>query len=224
MKLKLTLSGKATQAVVRSVLTGPNCASRGDGLKQFLSVTEQVDLANIAKYFENGPDTFLVWYAVSTGKDHLEDLDIVKAYCLYHLQMVQVAQVIYCERGQDDDYFRPLRERGFVIKPKDILSYCFSCCGKAARVIKRNGKLGEVAIGDKVIKGVVIPSRLKSDWVAIHFATAIADLTEKEAADLTRLQFDNPWLVEISKMVQTIDYSNFCGGNLTSYVQTKIHP
>lgn len=223
MKLRVTLSPDAVRAVVRSVSTGPNCQAN-DGLQSLLAIKRTVDLAQIAQYLENGPDTFLVWYAVSTQKRHLDALDISKAYCLHHIEMVRAANEVYRTKGLKDDYFKHLRSRGFAISPTDISGYFFSCCGKPAKVIRHKDNLAKVESGRATLEGVVIPPNFESPWVVVHFATAISEISQKDAENIQELQQNNPWFAGISRKVSKIDYKNFCGGDLTSYVLSKIHP
>ncbi len=223
MKIRITLSKEAVRAVVRSVLTGPNCRAN-DSLQKLLGVEKTIDLGQIAQHLENGPDTFLVWYAVSTQRRHLGALDIAKAYSLHHIEMVRAAHEIYRSKGFEDDYFMQLRARGYIVRPEDTARYFYSCCGKPAKIIHKGSKTAVVEFNGATLEGVVLPPNFESDWAVVHFATAISEISRKDAENIQQLQQNNPWFAGISRKVSKIDYENFCGGNLTSYVLSKIHP
>lgn len=223
MSKQIVLSNQAAYAVMRSVLTGPNCQTTGDMSPFMFSEKEAVNLSSLAKNFDEGPDSFLSVYAVLHKKRHLDVLDVVKAYCLDHIVMVQVADSIFVSRGSADPYFSKLLERGFSLTEGSLPAYLYSCIGKPGRVELMKDGFAKVVTHNCMISGVVLPEGVKKgDWVAMHFATAITVLSKNEASEIELLQKQNDWFSDLTRKIPgEINYRNFCDRDLSTYAADR---
>lgn len=225
MKTDIILSGGAVRAVVRSVLSGPNCIVHNRiGLSRFLDQETDLALSDVAKYLDNGPDSFLIIYAVTHQKRYLEASDVVQAYALDHIMMVRVGERKFLEEnGNEGEYFKPLVTRKFRIEDDRLPDYLYSCLGKVGKIVERNGRICSVQTGDCFLRGIVVPDNLTSEYVAIHFATAISEVAFDEYKSVKERQMDSPWVKGLVGQISSeIDYANFPGGNLTDFAQKNL--
>ncbi|GAG18787.1 unnamed protein product, partial [marine sediment metagenome] len=121
-------------------------------------------------------------------------------------------------------YFEDLIARGFELKDEDLPGYLFSCVGKVAEM---KGDLATVMIGQRSIrlKGIVVPRGIdKSKPVAIHFAVAFSNVSDELAEEISAQQAKHSWFRQIVEQVPTeIDYSDWCGSDLSQYTKKQIH-
>lgn len=226
MKNEIILSKEATSAVVRSVLSGPNCCTnRVDRLREYLKPKKETSLSELSLDLENGPVSFLVAYAVLNRKSILEISDVVNAYCFGHINMVRATEQIFKEQGISDPYFLELQERGFCIKNDMLPEYLYSCIGKTGQITARNGSLTTVKSGQCVLENVLLDEGSITDFVVIHFATVLSMISKKEAHAIQKLQRNNKWFLELETSLsrKRINYAQFCEGDLTRFTLDRIH-
>lgn len=227
MRNHLFLSPKAFRALAYLILSGPNCNHQDVlPIRRILKQGQPVDIADLAGVLDEGPISTLVIYSVLHKKPTLEEIDIAKAYSIDHLSIVQNAGRIFWEGGDTHEYFKPLKERGFVLKGTDLLAYLYSDIAKPGYITGYKGDLARVATKDQCeLLNVFAPGGHVGQSVLVHFAAMICKLPVLETTRIYLDQTENYWYRDLGPKVvkmQSIDYRQFCGGDATEYAMNQL--
>ena len=202
----------------------------------------------MSPFFDYGPDTFLITYAVRHKKSNLGPEDIARAYCVDHIPMVAVAEKILQENGYEDGYFEDMRKRGFSpprlglgLDSKRLALgsnlYLFSCIGKVGevvRVARANNRLNRVRVFCRYdpnieISNVVTPMDVsRGDYVIIHFASGFATVSRELASEIIERQQSNEWFSELLKKIEfsilrkNMNLQDWFGKDLAAWAEKQL--
>lgn len=231
MKYNIYLDPGAVRALVFANLAGPNC-QKNPRAACLINSQSPLELKELVPYFDLnfGPLSSLINYCVTsrngrTGDIYLTAQDIVRIYCLFHFDLVRIAEVRFLQSGQQDEYFKELKENGFRLNRKSLSRYLFSCLGKIGVVEKvKNGFClvrtylpGGISV---VIHDIYCPFKIRrADKVAVHFAAIIAVVDDELFEQIKNLPVGgNGWL-KIFRTKKRVCCRQWLGGNLAEYTK-----
>lgn len=229
MDLNLYITPEALKVLIRTVLSGPNCI-KSDFLYSIYNQKNNINIKDIARCFDNnfGPITTIVNYAVSyykNKKNYLIDVkDIIKCFCLDHINIVKAGFFKFEDEGFEQNYFEELKKNGFELNRKNVLRYFFSCIGKVGEVCKvydNNFCKIKIVLNNHLVyldNIYYLENIKKQDLLAVHFATVIKKIDKDLYDEISKQQKEKNTLIMFNK-IKRINYKKFLKSNLSEYTK-----
>lgn len=154
-------------------------------------------------------------YTQKHWTSRINKIDIVRLYCVFHHELVRRFVVQF--RAETGDFTNFLRN-DFILDNEKIYHFAFACLGRVGKVLQREGRICDLdcSLADyqSLVKNVVIDLPENTKYVALHFASAFAALTENE---YHQIQWEQ--LKEFGNFFnqEQVDYCDWCGGDLTEF-------
>lgn len=208
---------EAVQALYLATRPSPNCGKWEGNHRQEDFIREGITFNElILPIFRQRPMLLSqLFQRLKSNEETIKPFDIASFYCLDHQPFVAGFKKDFHLNGLAN--FGHLVENNFSLNEGNLADFLFACMGRVGKIIFRAGRRVSIdcSLGRKrmVIRNAVVVLPPGTRYVALHFASCFAVLSEEQYREIQRKQLELPAVYTRHE----IDYEHWLGNDLTEF-------